>query len=182
MLPDVDVDDGHEVGAHIRDEVLVRRRTERQRILSLVVDEPAPAGALDRGSPLVEHLDEVVDGAPALKDGVVERTRVGDGALVLGAQRLPEELVVDVAAAIEADGVGEGDGLVEVVPGHGLGLLLDELVQVVHVRPVVLAVVEVEEVAADDGLESTNLVRQVLQLNAHGLSTGRRQVPLNQIG
>lgn len=43
VLPDVYVDDGHQVWAHISDEILVSSGTEGQRILALVVDEPAPA-------------------------------------------------------------------------------------------------------------------------------------------
>lgn len=43
VLPDVHVDDGHQVWAHISDEILVSSGAEGQRILALVVDEPTPA-------------------------------------------------------------------------------------------------------------------------------------------
>ena len=105
MLPDVDVDDGHKVGAHISDEVLVSRCTEGKRTLALVVHEPAPAGALDSSGALVEDFDELVEATPAIHDLVVKGTAVGQGAVRLRAERVPEELVVKVTAAVEADGL-----------------------------------------------------------------------------
>ena len=77
MLPDVDVDDGYEVGAHIRDQVLIRGGSEAERVLVLVVDKPSPATTLNGSSTLVENFDKFVDCAPSCNDGVIERTTVG---------------------------------------------------------------------------------------------------------
>ena len=46
-----------------------------------------------------------------------------------------------------------------------LGLLLEQVVQVVHVSAMMPAIVEVEEVARDDWLERAKLIWQLLQLN-----------------
>jgi len=70
VLPDVDADDGHDVRAHVRDWILVVCDAERKSVLALVVNEPAPARALDGGCARVEHLDEAVDGAPTFNDCV----------------------------------------------------------------------------------------------------------------
>ena len=86
MLPDIHVDDGHKVWAHIGDKILVSGGAEGEGVLALVVHEPAPAGTLDGGGALVEHTDELVMGTPALNDGVVERAAVGEGAVGLGAK------------------------------------------------------------------------------------------------
>ena len=64
VLPDVDADDGYEVGADVGDRVLVVGLTVGEHISALVVDEPAPAGALDSRSSLVENLAEYVNGSP----------------------------------------------------------------------------------------------------------------------
>lgn len=166
MLPDIHVDDRHKVWAHIGDKILVSSGAEGEGVLALVVDEPAPAGTLDGGSALVEHADEFVVGTPALNDGVVKRATVGEGAVGLGAQRVPEELVVKMSATVEADRLGKADRGLDVASCGGFSLLLEQVVQIVHVGSVVLAVVEVEEVTGHDGLKSSNLVRQVLKLNS----------------
>lgn len=77
VLPNVDADDGHEVGADVRNWVLVECFTVGENIGALVVHEPAPAGALNAGSALVERGDERVQGAPAGDEGVVERAALG---------------------------------------------------------------------------------------------------------
>lgn len=64
VLPDVDADNGHEVGANVSDRVLVVGLTVGEHISALVVDEPAPAGALDSSSPLIESLAELVNRSP----------------------------------------------------------------------------------------------------------------------
>lgn len=103
MLPDVDTDDGHNVGADICDWVLVGSSAVRESILSLVVDEPAPSRALDCSSACVEHLDESIDGTPAFDDGIVEGASLRHCTISLSAERIPEKLVVQVASSVKLD-------------------------------------------------------------------------------
>ena len=74
--------------------------------------------------------------------------------------------MVKMTATVEADGLGKSDGGLDVASGGGFSLLLEQVVQIVHIGSVMLAVVEVEEVAGHDGLKSSNLVRQVLELDS----------------
>ena len=101
VFPDIDVDDGSQVGAQVRDQILVDGRAELQRVFRHVVRKPAPATALDGGSSLVKHLDELLVAAPASDDGIVERARVRQCTVNLRAEGVPEELVVQVTATVE---------------------------------------------------------------------------------
>ena len=80
--------------AHVRDKVLVGGRAVVKLPSALVVDEPAPAAALDSCGPQVEHINELLFGAPSLNDGIVERAALWEVAVRCGAERLPEELMV----------------------------------------------------------------------------------------
>lgn len=157
VLPDVNVHDRDKVRAHIRDQVLVDGGTEVEGLLSLVVDEPAPAGALNGGGACVEDADELLHATPALDDSVVKGARLGESAVGLWAERVPEELVVQVTTTVEADLVRQGDRLLKIAGCTEFSLLLEEIVEVVHIRAMVLAVMEVKEEAAHDGLERSNL-------------------------
>ena len=101
----------------------------------------------------------------------MEWALIGDSALSRGAEGLPEEFVVQVTATVEADQVWQRNATLEVVTSLGLCLLLEELVKIVDVGSVVLAVVEIKEMATDDGLKRTDLVGQRSQL--HTLQIGR---------
>ena len=166
VLPHVDVEERHKIGAHISDQILIRRRVERQLSLSLVEAEPAPAGSLDRCRARVEHLNEVVKGAPALNDRVVEGARRGDCRLRLRAERFPEEFVVEMTTSVELDSVGESDGFFDVSLVEGLCLLVEQVVQIVDVGAVVLAVVELEQMARNDWLKRAHFVRQRFKMDA----------------
>lgn len=106
VLPDVDVDDRHNVGAHIVKHVLVGRGHVTEGVLALVVDEPAPARALDGSGALVELLDELIEATPRLHETVVEWAFARQLAVGRRAERVPEELVVKMTATIEADLLG----------------------------------------------------------------------------
>ena len=79
MLPDVNPDD-RDVG---QQRVLVRCRHNLQLLRLKVVSEPAPARALDARSGGVELLLEVVEGAEALLDGLLEGTVLESTAVAL---------------------------------------------------------------------------------------------------
>lgn len=166
VLPHVNVEEWHQVGAHISDQVLVRGRIERQLSLSLVEAEPAPARSLDGSRACVEHLNELVKGTPAFHDQVVKVSRRRDSRLRLRAQRVPEEFVVEMTASVELDGVGESDGCFDISAVQCLGLLVEQVVQVVDVGAMVLAVVELKQMARDDWLKGTHFVREGLEVDA----------------
>ena len=127
-----------------------------------VVAEPAPAAALDGGDLCVELGLELVEAAKVAVDGILECT-VGElTAAVLGrGEVLPEERVVDVAAAIKVDGLLEGDGRLDVLLVECVGELLLGGVEAVDVRLVVLGVVQLHDLGADGGLERAVVVREV---------------------
>jgi len=94
MLPDVHVDDRHQIGAHVRKQLLVMGNSERECVLSFVVHKPSPTRALDGSSSLVKDFDELINTAPAFDDGCVERTLIRESAIRWWTERLPEEFVV----------------------------------------------------------------------------------------
>ena len=71
--------------------------------------------------------------------------------------------MVEVAAAIELDGALEADGRGHVALGRGLGELLLGHVEVVDVGCVVLAVVQLHDLGADDRLQRVVVIGQVGQ-------------------
>lgn len=123
MLPEVDADEGS-----VADEgVLVGSRNRLERLALGVVREPGPARALDSERNGVDLSLEAVERSERLGDGVSERA--GGGELGLGrggrSEVLPEERMVDVAAAVKLDGRLEGDLLLDV--GRGRGEVLGRL-------------------------------------------------------
>ena len=112
---------------------------------------------------------EVLDAAPLLRHhGVEVGAGVGERATTLadGRQRVPEKLVVQVAASVEVDPIAQSNVLLGVALFEGLGSLLHQVVQVVDVVAVVLRVVEVHEVAGDDGVQRTNLEGEGFEVDA----------------
>lgn len=168
VLPDVHVEDWDDVRTSINDEVLVVRGAIVELTRAAVKGEPSPATSLNASSAHVEDLDELVLGAPSLHDSVEERSTLGEVAVSDWAKRLPEELVVEVTTTIEFDFLLESDGAGEVTTGLRLGELLNQGVEIVDIRSVVLTVVEVELLAGHDGLERADFVRKVLQGDTHG--------------
>ena len=75
-----------------------------------------------------------------------------------GGQVLPEEAVVDVAAAVEVEERGDGRRLGEVALALGLGDGLERAVEAVHVGLVVLGVVQLHDLARDVRLEGAVVV------------------------
>lgn len=154
MLPHVNAEDGHLAP---NNRVLVLGRHNREPRL-LVLHQPSPPTPLDPQKRAVELLLERVEATPRLPDLRHERRGrlglgVGGGA---GGQVLPEEGVVDVAAAVEADGGLEGDAAGDVARLGGGRLGLERVVEVRHVGVVVLAVVELHDLGRDAGLKSLN--------------------------
>src|SRR5690606_8199235 len=163
VLPDVEAED-RGVAVHDR-RVLVGRRVALQ-LAAAIDDQPGPAGAEAAGGLLLEPLLELLEAA----EGAVDRLAQLAAGLTAAvrAHDLPEEVVVDVPAAVVADGraglLGDGVQIAEELLGAlalQLGVLLDRRVEVVRVGGVVLAVVNLHRPRVDVRLEGVLGVRQV---------------------
>ena len=73
----------------------------------------------------------------------------------------PEELVIQVATSIKVDLLLKRDHGLHIPLVQRLQLLFKRRIKVVHVIPVVLTVVEVEELATDDWFKCAELVGQL---------------------
>lgn len=71
-----------------------------------------------------------------------------------------------MTTAVELDSVGEADCLFDVAAIQRLSLLIKQVVQVVDVGAMVLAIVELEQVAGDDWLKGAHLIRKRLEVHA----------------
>ena len=105
---------------------------------------------MDEGLHAAEFFDELL-----VEDAVF----LWQVAVFWRAEGVPEELVVVVTTAVELNLLLERDHLFEVSLVQGVKLLFHQLVEIVHVGTVMLAVVEVQELATDNGLERTHFVR-----------------------
>ncbi|RBQ80145.1 hypothetical protein VDGD_21157 [Verticillium dahliae] len=195
VLPDVDANNGGLAG-RVGDEVLVAGRHDAQNAAAaadVLLDEPAPAAALDADEGARKGVEHGVEGAPGGDDGGGEARGGGLGVLGVGARGrgevAPEEAVVDVAAGVEAQGrvqgelVGEGGGGGGGAPpgGGGGGVVLGEGgVEVRDVGLVVLGVVEGHDLGRDGGLEGVVGVGQRRQGVARGGQPGRVGVLLEE--
>lgn len=141
MLPHIDAE---ERGVADDDSLLVGEGHDAQLARDGLLDEPAPAAALDAEQRRREGLLELVDAAPGGRDGGLQ---LGGRAVDLrvgrrgGCEAFPEQGVVDVPAAVEPDRGELGLRVLQVAlreGGRGRG---ESLVQVRYVRLVVLGVV-----------------------------------------
>ena len=80
--------------------------------------------------------------------------------------------MVDMTAAVEVERLLQRYKFRDIGGGKCLGLLLHQVVEVRHVRSVVSAVVEVNDLTTHNRLERTHLPWQVLELDA--VHVGRR--------
>ena len=162
VFPNVNADDRHKIWADIRHWVLVVRFTVRKNIGAFVIDEPAPAGAHDIGSTMIELALELIDGSPRLDQGIVEGSSFWQTAISRWAERVPEERVVDVATTVEVQRFLQRYEFLDIASGQCLGLHLHQLVQVRDIHPMVSAIMEVNDLTTHDGLEGSHLPRKVL--------------------
>ena len=166
MLPRIHAQNRPKLPNH---RILIRIRpylhTPRLRILH----QPRPPTALNPRQRTIELLLERIQAAIRVVDGLAQRARRGlAAALARGRQVLPEQRVVDVAAAVEVEHGLQGDLRRDVGFGGGFGDLLAEVVVRGHVGVVVVFVVEFHDFAGDGGLEGAVVVWVV------GLVTGSR--------
>lgn len=158
MLPHVHPENGHLTAAH--DGILILGGDDAQPAAVLgsrLLDEPAPATTLDAQERSREGLFEAVKAAECLFNlGHQQRGRLRVVGLwcIGGGQVLPEERVVDVAAAVELDSGLLGDLGGDVVGGDGGDVGLQGVVEVGHIGLVVLAVVKLHDLGRDVGLQS----------------------------
>jgi hypothetical protein len=170
VLPDINAKDGC-----VADErVLVLGGDDLKLLGEGAVTEPSPTGTLNSSGSLVKVLLELVHAAEILLDGALEGAVLQLSTARAGrSEVLPEQGVVDVAAAVEFDGRLDLDLLAHVLglDSGGVGLLGG--VQVRDVGVVVLAwkkkrliaeletwcgwqptVVKLHDLARDRGLKS----------------------------
>ena len=138
---------------------LVRTRGDLQLPGLFVEAKPAPAGALHRHRGGTQPRLHGLEAAEVSADGLRQRTLGWLGPA--RTQVLPEDGVVEVAAAIELDGALEADHGGHVANGHGLGELLLGHVEVTDVGGVVLAVVQLHDLGADDRLQRVVIVPEI---------------------
>jgi len=107
-------------------------------------------------------------------------TAVGQCAVRLSAEGVPEELVVKMTATVEANLLRKAYHFLDVTSRFSFSLLLEQVVKVAHVGAMMLAVMEVKEMTRDDGLEASNLIRKMLELDARSLH-GSTKVPTDNV-
>ncbi|QBZ58296.1 hypothetical protein PoMZ_03242 [Pyricularia oryzae] len=149
MLPHVNA----KYGDPARHGILILGGDDDQRASRrLLLDQPAPAAALDAQQLGRELRLELVEAAPLLLDLRDQRGRRRGGVGVWARRRrqvLPEERVVDVAAGVEVDGREGGDAVRQLARR----VRLERLVEVGHVGRVVLAVVQLHDLLGDVRLQ-----------------------------
>lgn len=146
MLPRIHAQQRHQP-AHNR--VLVRPRNNAHLPARRILDQPRPPGPLDARKLRVKRRLELLQVAPLALDRLCQGARGGLAAAGrLWGEVLPEEGVVEVAAAVEVQGALEGDCGRDVVLGERGRELFLRLVEVVDVRLVVALVVDLWRGAA----------------------------------
>mmetsp|Transcript_91474 Transcript_91474/g.230702 ORF Transcript_91474/g.230702 Transcript_91474/m.230702 type:complete len:289 (+) Transcript_91474:263-1129(+) len=167
MLPDVTAQDRDAWGAlHTLHQgvVLVGCRGDGQLVaLSNHQPNPARAEASTRCARRLKLCLELVHGAESLVDGCGEFRRRG-AARALGCHLQPKEVVVVGAATAVAEGGAGLDGCLLELHKWWLILTLQGLVDVSHVRQVVLVMVELHCRLVDGRLQGVVGVRQRWQL------------------
>lgn len=139
--------------------ILIRIRLDGHRARLRILHQPSPTRSLDsrqcRIELLLHPIKATIVAVDRLCQGAAGRLA---SALVLGRQVLPEETVVDVAAAVEVDEGLSRDERGRVVLGLRFGGFLFGGVQAVDIGLVVLAVVQLHDFARDGGLEGAVVV------------------------
>src|SRR5690606_22237236 len=143
--------------------VLVGRALDGQ--LATRLDQPRPSAAEPAGARLVELFLESVETAEGRGDGLANRA--GRRATLTRPHDLPEHRVIDVSAAVVAHGrtdvVGHRREILDEFLGAlalERGVLLECGVEVVDVRRMMLAVMDLHRLSIDVRLESGEIVRQ----------------------
>jgi len=156
MLPSINTQDRPELP---NNRVLVRIRLDPNRTSLGILHQPRPTRSLNTGQRGVEFLLHRVQRSVVRINslGQTARWRLA-AAGVLGRQVFPEERVVDVAAAVEVDERLCCDLRLDVAGldcfGHFLGLCVERG----YVGVVVLAVVQLHDLAADGWLQRAVVV------------------------
>lgn len=159
MLPSIDSEQGDIVST---DGILVGTGNNLQGASALVLDQPGPATALNASKGRVDLLPQGIEATKVFLDALLECAfGLATTTLVSRSQVLPEEAVVDVAAAVEVQQRRDRSGgrLISL----GLGILdgLECAVEAVDIGLVVVLVVQLHDLAADIRFEGAIVVGQV---------------------
>ena len=161
VLPDVDPQKRRQADSCTW--VLVRGGCNLERTRSLIIPKPAPARALHgdglRGKLFLKLGERAKVTLDELKELSVRRRTI-----LRRGKVLPENGVVDVPSAVELDRSLKGDHRGVVALHLCFRVLLHRNVKVGDVRVVVLGVVQLHDLAADDGLERSVVVIEIGQL------------------
>ena len=169
MLPHVNGQQGDVLGAQVGHNALVFCLQVCELLRFLVVRQPAPPTTLDLSCSLAEIRLETLYRAKFLKQECAQITAFVEKfstTLRRGCKALPEELMVEVTPAIKLDVWQKATVRFDVFASHCFLSLLSEVVQLVDVGSMMLAVVQIQKMAADDGLKRAKLIRQRLELNS----------------
>ena len=160
MLPSINAQNRTELP---NNRILVRIRPNLNSTSLGILHQPCPATTLDARKRRVELLLERVKAAIAVVDSSRQGARRGLAAALVGRREvLPEEAVVDVAAAVEVDQGLQGNLRLDVLFLLGFGDLLAEVVEGGYVGVVVVLVVELHDLAGDGGFERAVVVWELL--------------------
>jgi hypothetical protein len=156
MLPRINPQNRPKLPNH---RILIRIRPNLHTPRLHILHQPRPSTPLDARQRAIELLLERVQASIAIIDRLGQRAARGlTAARVLRGQVLPEQGVIEVAAAVEVDQRLQSDLRGDVGFGLGLGDLLAEVVEGGYVGVVVVFVVEFHDFARDGGLEGAIVV------------------------
>jgi hypothetical protein len=145
MLPRINTENRTELS---NDRILVRIRPNLHATRLRILDQPRPPTSLDTRQRRVKLLLERIQTSIAVVDSGSQLARRRLAATLAGGRQvLPEQAVVDVAAAVEVDHWLQGDLSSNVLFLLGFGDLLAEVVERGYVGVVVVLVVEFHDFA-----------------------------------
>ena len=131
----------------------------------------------------VEAADEVVDISPCLCDILLKLGILVRAVTISNwAEGIPEEFMVQMAPAVEFDILLKRDNLLGIFFLGSFQCLLNELIQIVHIGAMMLTIVEIHKMAADNGLKCSHFEGQVLKLNNTRCARSRESFLENRFG
>mmetsp|Transcript_22573 Transcript_22573/g.64946 ORF Transcript_22573/g.64946 Transcript_22573/m.64946 type:complete len:214 (+) Transcript_22573:291-932(+) len=160
MLPHINAKKGDKTGSRL-ERVLIGTGGNLQTAGLWVEAQPTPPAALNSNGGRRHLLLHLLHTTKRLGDGGLEGATGLNRAAALGGQVLPEQGVVQMAAAVEFHRSLQSDDGRNVTGRYGGIELLKGGVEVGHVRVVVLGVVQSHGLGTNDGFEGIVVVGKV---------------------